>query len=154
MDLEGEKGQSAIEYIVTYGWMVIVLVSIVAVLFYLNVFNPANWMGSNNEITGTTTFSFLDFTIAPSGAVTLYMKSESPYRVNVTGIEIGGTNLTGLSPSPPFLMSPGQSRNVTGTSLLSGATGDSFYNVKISLYYTVDGGGEHTDSGIMSGKYS
>ena len=154
MALEKNKGQSAIEYIVTYGWMVIALVSIVAILFYLNVFSPSHWVGANNEITGTTTFSFLDFTVAPSGAVTLYMKSESPYRVNVTGMAIGGTNLTGLNPSAPFLMSPGQSRNVTGTSLLSGASGDPLYNVKISVYYTVDGGGDHTDSGIMRGKFS
>lgn len=69
-------------------------------------------------------------------------------------VAVHGENMTGLSPAPPFLMSPGQLRNVTGGSVLAGEAGETFYNVKIAIYYTVDGGGDHTDSGIMKGKFS
>ena len=149
-----KRGQSAIEYLVTYGWMVIALVAIVAVLFYLGVFNPANWLSSANEIVGTTTFTFTDYTIRSDGYTTLYMKSEAAYPLNVTAIAIGGTNLTSLSPSPPISFTPGQKRTITGMSALRGNAGDSIYNVKIEITFTIAGGGNHTDSGVVRGKYS
>ena len=45
----------------------------------------------------------------PDGNVTLYMRSESPIRLNVTGIALGSSNLTGLEPSLPIELAPGQS---------------------------------------------
>jgi hypothetical protein len=150
----GKKGQSAIEYVVTYGWMVIALVAILAVLFYLNIFSPSRWMGSSNSVSGTTTFSFSDFTVLANGATTLYMKSESPYRVNITAIAVKGSNITSISPAAPFQMAPGQTRTVSGNSVLRGQAGNSLYGVQIAVYYTVEGGGQHVDSGSMTGKYS
>ena len=150
--MSGKMGQSAVEYVVTYGWMVVALVAIIALLFYLNIFSPARWMGTSNTVSGTTTFSVSDFTVTPTGAITLYMKSESPYRLNVTGVAIQGTNLTGLSPAAPFLATPGQRVTVTGNSALRGGSGDSFYGVKFEVFYSVEGGGQHVDSGTMNGR--
>jgi len=148
------RGQSAIEYVITYGWMVIALVAIIAVLFYLGVFNPANWLSSANEVVGTTTFTFTDFTIRSDGFTTLYMKSESAYPINVTAIAIGGANLTDMTPSPPISFVPGQQRTITGKSAARGNPGDPIYNVKIEINFTIAGGGNHTDSGMLRGRYS
>ncbi len=152
--MPGNKAQSAIEYVVTYGWMIIAIVAILAVLFYLDVFSPGRWMGSSNAVSGTSTFSFSDFTVLSTGAATLYIKSESPYRVNITAIEMQGKNLTSLNPAAPFQMTPGQTATVKGNSVLRGSSGDNFYGVSIKIYYNVTGGGQHIDSGSMSGRYS
>ena len=148
------KAQSAVEYVITYGWMIIALVALIAVLFAIGIFNPQNWLASSNAVTGTSTFSFTDYSIRSDGYVTLYMKSESAYALNVTAISINGANLTGVSPSAPIQFNPGQTRTVTGNSNVTGAAGDSLYNIKMLIYFDVSGGGTHTDSGTMRGKIS
>ena len=36
------KGQSAMEYLMTYGWAILVIIIVIAVLFYIGVLNPRN----------------------------------------------------------------------------------------------------------------
>ncbi|MCW6160479.1 MAG: hypothetical protein LVQ95_05350 [Candidatus Micrarchaeales archaeon] len=40
------KGQSAIEYLMTYGWAIIIIVIVLAVLYLFNVFNPSGYVGN------------------------------------------------------------------------------------------------------------
>jgi uncharacterized protein (UPF0333 family) len=35
------KGQAALEFMLTYGWAVLIVVVVIAALFWMNVFNPA-----------------------------------------------------------------------------------------------------------------
>ncbi len=153
MDLRRNTAQSAVEYMMTYGWVVIAMIITILLLYVLGIFDPATILGAENSITGTTLFSFTDFLVMPDGNVTLYMRSESPIRLNVTGIALGSSNLTGLEPSLPIELAPGQSINVSGGSGLRGQQGGSFFTVKLRIYYSIEGAGNHTDSGTMSGRF-
>lgn len=155
MDLvRHSKAQSAVEYLLTYGWIVIALCVTLLLLYLVGIFNPANIAGVQDTITGTTTFSFTDFQVMPDGTATLYMRSESPIRLNVTAIGLGSSNLTDADPSFPIELAPGQSVNVSGISGLRGQRGESFFAVKLRIYYSIEGAGNHTDSGTMSGRFS
>ena len=49
MNIVGKKdkrAQSAIEYLMTYGWAIIVILVVLAVLYVLNVFNPQGLVGT------------------------------------------------------------------------------------------------------------
>jgi len=37
------KGQTALEYLITYGWAILVILVVLAVLWYYGVFNPVKW---------------------------------------------------------------------------------------------------------------
>jgi len=37
------KGQTALEYLITYGWAILVILVVLAVLWYYGVFNPNKW---------------------------------------------------------------------------------------------------------------
>jgi len=37
------KGQTALEYLITYGWAILVILVVLAVLWYYGVFNPSKW---------------------------------------------------------------------------------------------------------------
>ena len=39
------KGQSALEYLITYGWAILVILVVLAVLWYYGIFNPSKWAG-------------------------------------------------------------------------------------------------------------
>ncbi len=151
-----KKAQGAVEYLVTYSWMLIALVAIIAALYYLGVLNPSTWFGTSNEVTGLSTFTVTDFTIKGSGNLTLYLVNSASVQVNITGIRVKGASLTNVSPTLPLSMNPGQNRTITCRSgLLNGTVGDTFYGVKFEIVYDVVGGGtNHTDAGTMRGKIS
>lgn len=155
MLLEKLKGQSAIEYLLTYGWMVIALVAIIAALFYLGILNPGTWFATSNEVLGMSTYTVTDFTITPSGYLTLYVKSSVGTKTRITGVKVKGISLTSISPTTPIDMNPGQNRTISGYANLTGESGTSFYNSNLEIIYDVVGGGtNHTDSGVMRGRFS
>ena len=39
------KGQTALEYLITYGWAILVILVVLAVLWYYGIFTPAKWSG-------------------------------------------------------------------------------------------------------------
>jgi len=45
------KGQAALEFLMTYGWAVIIVVVVVAALFAMNIFNPSAFMPEDNNVT-------------------------------------------------------------------------------------------------------
>ena len=53
------RGQSALEYLVTYGWAILAIVIIAAVLWYTGVFNPSKFRGGN-ECGGFGSFTCID----------------------------------------------------------------------------------------------
>jgi len=42
------KGQTALEYLITYGWAIIVILVVLAVLWYYGIFTPSKWQGQGN----------------------------------------------------------------------------------------------------------
>jgi hypothetical protein len=146
------KGQTALEYLITYGWAIVAIAVIIMLLFYLGAFNPAQWVPVTNEAIGLSTFGVTDFTVNGTGTITLYLVNTAETSVTLTNISILGTPLTGVSPALPRLMSPGGNFTVSGNSTIVGNRGDTFYSDAISFNYTVVGGASHADSGILRGK--
>ena len=45
MSGEQYRGQSSVEYLMTYGWAFIILLAVIAILYSFGVFNPQQYMG-------------------------------------------------------------------------------------------------------------
>ncbi|NYZ76054.1 hypothetical protein H0N98_02275 [Candidatus Micrarchaeota archaeon] len=146
------KGQTSLEYLITYGWAIIAISVIIMLLFYLGAFNPAAWVPVRNEAIGLSVFGVTDFTVNGTGTITLFLVNNAQSSVNLTDIQIQGASLTDVGPTLPRLMSPGSNFTVAGNSTISGTRGDSFYNTKIEFNYTVIKGASHIDSGMLRGK--
>lgn len=41
--MKSRKGQAAMEYLMTYGWAILIVIIVAAALFALGVFNPSSW---------------------------------------------------------------------------------------------------------------
>jgi hypothetical protein len=146
------RGQSAMEYLITYSWAIVAIGVIIMLLFYLGAFNPTAWVPVRNEAIGLSVFGITDFTVNGTGTITLFLLNNAQSSVNLTDIKIQGVSLTGVTPALPKLMSPGSTFNITGNSTISGNKEDAFYNTKIEFNYTIVGGAAHTDSGLLRGK--
>lgn len=146
------RGQTALEYLITYGWALVALAVIILLLYYLGVFNPTMWVPMRNEAVGLSVFGVTDFTVRSNGEITLYLVNNAQESVNLTSIGIKDSPLISPNPPLPYVLSPGRNLTISGISTISGSPGDAFYGVKIEFNYTIIGGASHTDSGIIRGK--
>ena len=128
-----KKGQSALEYLVTYGWAILAIVIIAAVLWYFGIFNPSKWTESR-QCGGMSAFSCIDYTVNSSDGITLSLGNKVGRQV-VVYCESGNVTLNLTAPA---------TCDVTGST--SGAT-----QLDFSLtYYDVSSGLEHEDSGFVT----
>ncbi len=144
------KGQSALEYLVTYGWAILAIVIIAVLLFYFGIFNPSTWVSSENRLTGMSGFGATDVKIT-STTIQLQLANEKGNRVNVTNVTYKGTGT--LEPAAGVLISAGSSAQVNITGVSPGSTGDPINGEQIALYYTdMVTGITHSRTGELSGK--
>ena len=87
------KGQSALEYMMTYGWAILVIVIVAAVLYSLGIFSPASSVGS-----GAT--GFAPFTASASNCTS-------------SGLEIAFT-VGGTPGGAPVAITTGSISSATG----------------------------------------
>jgi len=135
------KGQTALEYLITYGWAILVILVVLAVLWYYGVFNPAKWSGESvsegsalkvvdKQLTGTTLL--LLFGDKTGSQVTISA-------VAVTG-DIVGSTATGV---PAIIPAGGQIAStspITVTGLTPATTAGSFYKFTVTTTYQTTGG--------------
>ncbi len=83
------KGQTALEYLITYGWAILVILVVLAVLWYYGIFNPARWAGES--VTEGSAFKIVDKNLqASTNQLSLMIGNKAGTTVNVTGIALTG----------------------------------------------------------------
>ncbi len=87
------KGQAALEYLVTYGWAVLAIVIIAAVLWYLGVFNP-NRYASGKQSGGFSTMTVTDYTTTGTTTATVQFGNAAGTTMNSISSSIDGVVAT------------------------------------------------------------
>lgn len=77
------KGQTAMEYLMTYGWAILIIMVVLAVLFYLGVMRPPIPLVCTFPAGFTCTTNKLS---ANSGSLTLEVGQATGKVINVTGV--------------------------------------------------------------------
>ncbi|MBU1198146.1 hypothetical protein KJ765_06605 [Candidatus Micrarchaeota archaeon] len=145
-----KRGQSALEYLVTYGWAILAIVIIAAVLWYTGVFNPAKFRGGK-ECGGFTAFTCSDFTV-PANATstaTLVLGNAVGRVITVSTATIGTAPnaLNNCVPSPNPAIVPANGLLTINCDGINGNPGDAYdYTVSIT-YNDSQSLLTHTDTG-------
>ena len=132
------KSQSALEYMATYGWAILIIVIVAGVLYSFGVFNPSS--STSAIVTG---FSGLGVTQAAcvnsvnNQILELYVSNSIGYPVNVTKINVTGNNGISVSQNVSSILSSGQS----GIFYVNGACNksSSSYSGSAAITYTEPG---------------
>ncbi len=144
--------QSALEYMMTYGWAILIIVIVAEVLYSLGVFSPSNAVG-------TTVVGFAGFqataACAPNGVLALKLSNGVGYTVNITRFNVTYNGKTVENPQigNEGMIIPG----ATGTFFsLNGCANasSSHYFSSATITYTEPGqvfGGPYVSSGTVSG---
>ena len=141
------KGQAALEYLMTYGWAILAVVVVLAVLWYLGIFTPKApemcVFDSPFSCIGGTAYvnsSAIVLKIGVQGALVNW--------ANVTSITVNGNSVTGCT--FPITLSLDTENRVNCTLPSSLAKGSSFRG-KITFEYEYRAGNTRTASGRFSG---
>ena len=166
-----KKGQTAMEYLMTYGWAILIIIIVAAALFALGVFNPGTF-------TQSTATGFPQIQVPTGGwsmsgsadTLTLVFANQAGAVIDVTAVKVSiGTNVetndttTNLGPignNGAIQLSPNQQAAVNinmGTSGGNPAGGVDYtagtsYTAQVEITYTnTNTGLQQKSSGTVTG---
>jgi hypothetical protein len=144
------RSQSALEYMMTYGWAILVIVIVAAVLYSLGIFSPSSSLSTT--ITGFSNLGTVNAVCLGGTSFTISIGDSTGYPINVT--EINLTSSSGKTTySPNILIQPNSIQTVTvpSSSLCSpGAR----YSISAVVSYLEPGQifpGPYTSTGTVAG---
>lgn len=170
MKFAKKKAQSAMEYLMTYGWAILIVIIVAAALYALGVFNPATFTG--RQATGFQVIGApSDWDLDSAGSFKLKMSNNKlPSQViiyTVTATIAGNQstyNTFNCTTDGQYLtIGPGGTNDIPADCTY-GVGGTTFsiypvqgagttYSVGVSLLYS-SGGYNHTDTGTVTGVIS
>ncbi len=134
------RGQTALEYLITYGWAILVILIVLAVLWYYGIFNPATWAGA--QVVSSTSFQVLDSKMTNS-TLSFSVGNKVGSSVTITALAISGNGLGGTATGLPLtVVANGNAALTIGT--LTGATSGSTVTFTVTVTFDNLGVGGQT----------
>ena len=160
------KGQAAMEYLMTYGWAILIVVIVAAALFALGVFNPATFVGQS--ATGFPNLGLPEsgsWQLNSNGDFNLIIENNLASQINITNITatIGGQtiigNFTTYTTTHPIecqndaycMLGPGATIRFEPLVQFSSQTAGSSYSIQVVVSYAPSAGFSQSDTGTFTG---
>ena len=142
------RGQAALEYLMTYGWAILIIIIIGVALYAMGIFNPSTFIGK--KYTGLSDFTILDFKAADNGTNDTFQVILSPrgHTFNITSVT------TDNSMTCPYtgVINPTDKATITCYGKDMGNAGAT-YTLKLTINYVDQQTGlSHVSVGTFSGK--
>ena len=132
-----EKDQSAMEYLLTYGWAILIVAAVLGVFFFLGIFNGNSLLPQ--ACIAEPGFSCSNPILDPNGAVLVSLSYDGSQPITVTGllcnVTSGGHGPSGETSS--FTLSPGESTLVSFTCPIYPLLLGRSYAVDFWMYYNI-----------------
>ena len=169
-----KKAQSAMEYLMTYGWAILIVIIVAAALYALGIFNPATYTG--RIPTGFTTLGTpTDWDLNSNGEFSIILNNRLNSPIDITeikathGSDTDRVNTsdcdTGTPGGGPLTINPGGSFTLDNTIdclapgpyndtiILGAPTMGSTYTIEVEISYNA-GGLDHVEAGRVTGTAS
>jgi len=134
------KGQTALEYLITYGWAILVILVVLAVLWYYGVFSPGKWAGES--VSEGSAFKVVDKQLT-GNTLTLILGDKTGGQTTISLVEAAG-DITGSSGAiSQVIQAGGQTGQIAVTLTAPVAPGvavGSFYRFTVTTTYVATGG--------------
>ena len=140
------KGQGAMEYLMTYGWALLVIIIVGAALFALGVLNPATYQ--QKRCNGLQYFTYMDQSLVGggSGTYTIHVRN-GVNKIGIQGMSVGGTaNASALTISDSDIRQ-GDEFTIRQGGIAAYTAGTNYDDIAVVITYDVEGGiAGNTDS--------
>ena len=81
-----KKGQAALDFLMTYGWAIALVVIVAAALFALGVFDVSNFVGT--KAAGFSGVAVQGWTFSNNGTFAIKLTNQYGQKINITGVNI------------------------------------------------------------------
>jgi hypothetical protein len=150
-------GQAGLDFLMTYGWALVIIVLVIGVLFALGIFNVGSFAG--NRVSGFTSVGVAAYAFQ-GGDLTVRFVNRVGSQINITGIghsfETSNTTswvLPSGGPTLPISLSSGTATGDLKIANQSGYNANDYYSVTVTINYTdLKTNFNYSDSGTISGK--
>jgi hypothetical protein len=150
------KGQTAVEYLMTYGWAILIILIVAGVLAYYGIFAPAGFLGPTARGFGQIQVLNPWSVVASDGTITLNLANRVGGTVNITNIAytIGTQN---LNCNVAQEINSGEDDVVTcAAGAITGASTGETYSATVVISYAYPSGptASFSTSGTITGTYT
>jgi len=150
------KGQTAIEYLMTYGWAILIILIVAGVLAYYGIFAPAGFLAPTARGFGQLQVRS-PWSISPGGTITMDVENRVGQTINVTDVYATvGTTSGSCALTPQVTITSGDHKIVNCTTSPSvGGAASSQYTATVSIQYftTTNPTYNFNSTGTISGTY-
>lgn len=150
MKLRNMKAQTALEYLMTYGWAILIVVIVVGALYALGLTQPCKWVG-------TQVREFADFQVAnpafnaAAGTLSFDLSRLKPDSVTLTSITVASDATGSANFNAPLNTTASR---LTVSPLVTSKKSNDCYLASVTIGYNVTtaaGATPFTTSGTISG---
>ncbi len=146
------RSQSALEYMMTYGWAILVIVIVAAVLYSLGIFSPSSAISST--VTGFSNLGSVTAQCIGNQGLTIQLGNSVGYTIQITNISVSASGKTVNMPEQSNIAPSG-----TKVFYISNVcpSPSSRYSLSVTVYYTEPGQifpGPYTSTGTITGSSS
>ena len=143
------------EYLMTYGWAILIVIIVAAALFALGVFNPATY--TQSTATGFTGFQVPTggWQLNSGGQLTLMVSNMAGANIQITNVSATYAGTVAYNATASGTIAPGSSYTILITGLPAATTGTSYSVDAIVTYTNMNSGlAGFTSSGRVTGTVS
>ncbi len=146
------RSQSALEYMMTYGWAILVIVIVAGVLYSLGIFSPSSAISST--VTGFSNLGSVTAQCIGNQGLTIQLGDSIGYTIQITNISVSASGKTVNMPEQSNIAPSG-----TKVFYISNVcpSPSSRYSLSVTVYYTEPGQifpGPYTSTGTITGSSS
>ncbi len=147
------KGQAALDFLMTYGWAIALVVIIAAVLFALGVFDVSNFIG--NKAAGFSGVAVSGWNLGSSGLFTMKLSNQVGQQISVNSVSVTVGQTTASMAGLPVTLATGASTATLSSAAgaFSNQTAGSGYTASVTVGYTdLNANFNYTTTGTLTGK--
>jgi len=155
------KGQTAVEYLMTYGWAILIILIVAGVLAYYGIFAPSGFLGPTARGFGTVAV-ISPWDLSTAEVLKLQVENRAGQTINITAVDVdespgpAATACTGLGTGQT--LSAGQKvyladLTCNGASTGTPAVGDA-WSIEVAITFNTGTATGLKSTGTITGTFS
>ena len=145
------KAQTALEYLMTYGWAILIIIIVGSALYALGVFSPGTFTGKRS--TGFTQFQMIDFKADTNETLTIFIGNRLGKTVTLNEITASyKTDQCNETVNDNFGPNAQEQYHVYCNGIWGTMDSKASYSIEVAINFTdPDSGLWHFDTGTLFG---
>ncbi len=147
---KNKKAQAGLDFLMTYGWALLLIVLVVGALFALGIFNPNAFLG--NKAAGFAQVGVVGYKVDSAGVFSVKLRNQAGTQINITSMNATLGSQTLNYGTTTQIDNGKQSGTITVGTFGSPPASGSSYSVAMQIGYTdTSTGFAYTNTGTVTG---